>query len=410
MKILFFLLFLNFSYVFTGPIDSFNIFNFWKKQNAVKAYQVQDYDDALEIFHNLMDQDPYNPEYNYNVGDILYKQKKYQDAQSAFLRAAEKAIPSSKLQEQALFNAANSAYQLEAWLQAVQDYQQVLKINEKNQEAQHNLQLALYKLQEQKMQDEEEKQQNQQQDQQQENAQKQQGEQMNDDKSSSQKNSSQDKDCGCEKSQNSGNDDGKSGEKKSEQGSSGNEKEKSQQGNQSKDQKKENDSTDENRENGEQQVQQKKDSEEGKESDQQKGDQQKNKEYQDKGSQDKSDLDNLDAEKLTGTQNQNIDEDETKDDFDQSEQASQDQVEDEKQDTHKQGQNQKKVVGAYKKPELKNELKDEYESKASDDDRLTDYHASVMKTLEDLEEKIQKHVIKNKVAMQGVGQHGKKGW
>ena len=62
-----------------------------------------------------------------------------------------------------------------------------------------------------------------------------------------------------------------------------------------------------------------------------------------------------------------------------------------------------------KKPELKNTLQDQYESKASQDDRLSDYHASVMKSLEDLEEKVQKHIIKNKVA-QGSGQNGKKGW
>jgi hypothetical protein len=64
----------------------------------------------------------------------------------------------------------------------------------------------------------------------------------------------------------------------------------------------------------------------------------------------------------------------------------------------------------FKQPSLQNEMQDQYESKTFEDERLNEYHASLIKTLEELEKKIQKHVIKNKVAMQGAGQNGKKGW
>lgn len=393
MKILKFLLLLIFPHAcIVGQINWLDSFNFWKKRKAVQAYQVQDYDRALVLLDNLIAQDPYNPEYNYNIGDIFYKQKRYQDAHYAFSRAVENAVPSSKLQEQSLFNAGNSLYQLEAWLKAIEAFQQVLKINENNRDAEHNLQLALYKLEEQRMQNEQKKEENKQ------------DEQI---KSDSDTDESQDQNSCSQNSQNSSNDlqnsnHNKSGQEKSDQGSADQEK-KSGQDNQ----KEKNNNFDQGVKSDQEQGDQDKDSGDTQKSDKQSGQQElnKNKDFENKNF-GEDEVDDVDHEQLTDKPRQDNGENSS----DQSDQIDKQQVDVDKIDNNQQEQDQKEATRGYKKPELKNELKDEYESKASDDDRLTDYHASVMKTLEELEEKIQKHFIKHKVAMQGAGQHGKKGW
>ena len=52
-----------------------------KSHQAVIAYHKQDYEKSLADLGELMDRDPYNPEYNYNVDDVALEDsaKQYYD-------------------------------------------------------------------------------------------------------------------------------------------------------------------------------------------------------------------------------------------------------------------------------------------------------------------------------------------
>ncbi len=91
-----------------------------RSYQAKTAYQKQDYDTALADLELCMDSDPYNPECNYNVGTVLYKQQKYSDAQEAFLRVIEDQHVVDQLKKQAYFNLGNCYYQQKLWQQRFQ--------------------------------------------------------------------------------------------------------------------------------------------------------------------------------------------------------------------------------------------------------------------------------------------------
>ena len=377
MNIVFLFLLFHFSSCIASPMSWFQKFFFGKQYVAAQAYNQCDYEKALTVYHDLMNHDSYNPELNYNVGDVLYKQKKYIDAKQSFLRTIENAEATSKLVEQAYFNVGNCCYQMEEWQQAIDAYERVIKINENNQQAHHNLGLARYKLKDQQLDNESQKN----------------NQQENNENSSEQqeKGENQSQDSQSEKKSQSSN--------QSDQSDSKN-KESSNQADQEQQNMSKNDQEQSETKNG---------------SDQQDRNQTSDSQEKEQGSQSNSSesgkqSDEVDLNSEKSLQDKLQDKDPGKEEGSSSEVSDIGQDDKREQESVSDEVDGKDMRGSYKKPELKNKLQDQYEGKASDDDRLTDYHASVMKTLEDLEEKIQKHVIKNKVAMQGTGQNAKKGW
>ncbi|MBV8661341.1 MAG: tetratricopeptide repeat protein [Candidatus Dependentiae bacterium] len=387
MKILFLFLLFSSSYCCGNSTNWLsNIFS-WKQYKGTKAYHQKDYDEALELFHDLMNKDPYNPVYNYNVGDILYRQKKYHEARQAFAHTIAHARKTSKLAEQAYFNSGNCSYQLQEWNKAVDAYEQTLKIDDANEQAKHNLQLALYKLKEQQMKDQ--SQQGEEKSQQDKNEKlfdqmkdKNEDEIARDDKNQSDGNGSDNQFQDANQ-----NDATEKSEESSEQKQSNSQKSKKNQQQKGENQEVQEDSL-------QQDSQKSPDQENGKSSMDTLDDAQDSQESSSYNQSQASDTEKKDADEMMKELDQ------TQGAAEEIQTGSEDMGSDDK----------KEMGGSYKKRELKNQLQDQYEGKASDDERLNDYHASVMKTLEDLEEKIQKHVIKNKVAMQGSEQNGKKCW
>ena len=127
--------------------------NWWKNREAVQLYKNKNYDESLAVYNDLIDQEPYNSIYNYNIGDVLYRQGRYQDAFQAFKRAADHAGKNINLAEYATYGAGNSSYQQKEWQQAIDMYEATLALNSNNEHARHNLRLAQEKLAEQKLQD-----------------------------------------------------------------------------------------------------------------------------------------------------------------------------------------------------------------------------------------------------------------
>ncbi|MDP3788386.1 MAG: tetratricopeptide repeat protein [Candidatus Chromulinivorax sp.] len=422
-----------------------------KQSQAAQAYKSQDYEQGLANFHDLMNDDPYNSEYNYNVGNILYRQKKYSDAKQAFTRAVEHAKKSSKLAEQALFNCGNSYYQLKQWQDAVTAYQNVLQINQDNESARHNLELALYQLREQQQQQPDKKSQDKNKDKSDQNqdgsqdkpscdkspdyakastdrpADKQSGEndgsdsdgqdgqnqQQGNDKNQQQKSGSQKNNGGQDKKDDNGDDSAATdkGKKQDKPGSqkNGNEGQDKNEGCKGED----SGSTDKGDEKGKNQDQKSQEKSRGQDSDEQTDMNESDKQNSDDQSSSKSSQNRLQSSYHDQHDSDGQGKDDITQQFDHTKGVNEDlqagRDEHGKEDAMT-GDDKKGMAAVPKKPELKNQLQDQYESKASDDERLTDYHKDVMKTLEELEAKVQKHIIKNKVAQQGAGQGGKNGW
>lgn len=99
---------------------------------------------------------------NYNVGNTHYRLGNFDEAAKSFAEAASS--PDKGLSEKALYNLGNTAYYQGKLEQAVAAYEQALKLNPKDEDAQHNL---AFVKEEMKRRQQQRQQQNQQQNQQQ---------------------------------------------------------------------------------------------------------------------------------------------------------------------------------------------------------------------------------------------------
>ncbi len=101
MKRFFLFLFLISNYCFAAGLG-----------DAYKAYQKKDYKTAEEILKNLQVKDPFNPQINYNLGNVLYRQDHFESAAGNFERAFENtSIKKQMFKEEAGFNWGNSFLQ-----------------------------------------------------------------------------------------------------------------------------------------------------------------------------------------------------------------------------------------------------------------------------------------------------------
>lgn len=136
---------------------------------GIKNYNQEEYDKAMTEFMFGLEKAPDKPELNYDLGTALYRLQQYPQAADAFNKAAAKKNP--KVASNAWFNLGNSLFQAQKYDDAVKAYKNSLILNHDDQEAKHNLEVALRMKQVQQ-------QQQQQQNQQDKNQQKQQQQQQ----------------------------------------------------------------------------------------------------------------------------------------------------------------------------------------------------------------------------------------
>lgn len=91
---------------------------------------------------------PEDPDLLYDLGNTLYRQSKFAEAEKAFAAAAEKTQGESKAR--ALYNKGNAAFRQNRFEEAIGEYETTLAINPKDEDARHNLTLAKKRLEEQK--------------------------------------------------------------------------------------------------------------------------------------------------------------------------------------------------------------------------------------------------------------------
>lgn len=141
-------------------------------QEGNDAYAKQAYEDAWARYQAAQIEDPAKAEPYYNAANTLYRQGNYQDALEQMQQALAYTNDES-LAGRGFFNLGNTAYNLQDLTTAVDAYKQALLRDPNDQDAKHNLELALAQQQQQQSQQQQSDQEQQQSDQQQQDQQQQ---------------------------------------------------------------------------------------------------------------------------------------------------------------------------------------------------------------------------------------------
>lgn len=131
------------------------------RQNTRKGnreYRAKKYDRAEDLYRRAIHYDSNAYRSQYNMGNALYRQKKYDEATQHYTHALQQPDLSKRSRSQILHNRGNSylkaglekenrAEGMEQFKSAVNDYQEALKLNPKNDNTRYNLSYAKKMLQ-----------------------------------------------------------------------------------------------------------------------------------------------------------------------------------------------------------------------------------------------------------------------
>ncbi len=108
---------------------------------GIKHYNKEEFEQALTEFLAALEKSPNRPEIRYDLGTALYKLQQYPQAAEALSKAASTNDP--KIASNAWFNLGNAMFNAQKLDEAVAAYKQALKLNHRDEDAKHNLELAL---------------------------------------------------------------------------------------------------------------------------------------------------------------------------------------------------------------------------------------------------------------------------
>ncbi len=143
-----------------------------------KAYKNEQFTEAEVEYRRGLDKNKEAFEAQFNLGNALFKQEKYEDAQKAFAQARILADDDKARKAACDHNIGNAYFAQQQYDKAVEAYKQSLRANPKDNDTRYNLVKAMQMLQEQQQQQQQNQDQQQNQEQQQEQ-QEQQQEQQN---------------------------------------------------------------------------------------------------------------------------------------------------------------------------------------------------------------------------------------
>jgi Ca-activated chloride channel family protein len=115
---------------------------------AHKFYTEKDYENAAKTFSELEKEEPDNPEVTYNRAVSQYRNGDFQGAAEGFGRSA--GSKDKALQEKSWYNLGNSLSYMQKFKEAVDAYENTLKLNPDNVKAKENLELVKKLLEQQK--------------------------------------------------------------------------------------------------------------------------------------------------------------------------------------------------------------------------------------------------------------------
>lgn len=121
-----------------------------KKGN--KLYSEKQYKEAEDNYRKSVAKKSENVEGNFNLGDALYKQKKFADAGAQFDKLAQSEGKNKVLTAQAYHNLGNSLLENKKLEESIEAYKKALLNNPKDDETRYNLAYAQEKLKKQQQQ------------------------------------------------------------------------------------------------------------------------------------------------------------------------------------------------------------------------------------------------------------------
>ena len=116
------------------------------------SYEQKNYTDSEIKYRKALDQKSDYYDALYNIGDALYKQKKYKEAAKQFQTIANQSKVSEDLKAKAYHNMGNALLKSKKLKESINAYKNALKLNPKDIETKHNLTYAMNQLQKQKKQ------------------------------------------------------------------------------------------------------------------------------------------------------------------------------------------------------------------------------------------------------------------
>ena len=118
-------------------------------KRGIKNFEQGDYDEALKSFQRAKDASSEKPITMFNLGTALYKSGKIGEAAKEFSDAvtADTAIVDTAMAENSLYNIGNCAYKADSFKQAAKFYKSSLILDQNDEDAKYNLELALRHLQ-----------------------------------------------------------------------------------------------------------------------------------------------------------------------------------------------------------------------------------------------------------------------
>lgn len=121
-----------------------------------KLFAKGKYADAEAAYKKALEKQANFPEAVFNLGDAIYKQKRYDDAIAQFEQAA-KTFKDPKQKAQAWHNLGNCQLEKEEYEKAVDAYKQALKLNPQDRDTRYNLAYANAKLRKQQQENQQKK-------------------------------------------------------------------------------------------------------------------------------------------------------------------------------------------------------------------------------------------------------------
>ena len=109
-----------------------------------EPYLGGDHASALESYQDAQVRAPESGEPYYNSGNALYRTEEYEEALQSYDESLWHA--GGELRSHGFFNRGNTAFQQEQYQEAVEAYEEVLRMNPDDQDAKHNLELALLQI------------------------------------------------------------------------------------------------------------------------------------------------------------------------------------------------------------------------------------------------------------------------
>lgn len=99
---------------------------------------------ALEHYRDAQERAPDSGEPHYNSGNALYRTEEYEEALQSYDQSLSHAW--GELRARGFFNRGNAAFQQQNYPEAVEAYEEALRMNPDDQDAKHNLELALSRM------------------------------------------------------------------------------------------------------------------------------------------------------------------------------------------------------------------------------------------------------------------------